>query len=53
MEGRSHREINTWLNREIGGAGVREASIEQLERAIELLQAGWTASAAAARSRAS
>ncbi|MGH2943665.1 MAG: hypothetical protein ACRDLN_12925, partial [Solirubrobacteraceae bacterium] len=39
MEGRSHREINTWLNREIGIAGVREASIEQLERSVELLQA--------------
>jgi hypothetical protein len=39
MEGRSHREINTWLNREIGSAGVREASIEQLERSVELLQA--------------
>ena len=39
MEGRSHREINSWLNGEIGVAGVREASIEQLERSIELLQA--------------
>jgi hypothetical protein len=39
FEGRSHRDINSWLNREVGAAGVREASIEQLERAIELLQA--------------
>jgi superfamily II DNA or RNA helicase len=39
FEGRTHRDINSWLNREIGAAGVREASIEQLERAIELLQA--------------
>jgi superfamily II DNA or RNA helicase len=39
MEGRSHREINSWLNGEIGAAGVREATIEQLERSIELLQA--------------
>ena len=39
FEQRSHRDINSWLNREIGAAGVREASIEQLERAIELLQA--------------
>jgi superfamily II DNA or RNA helicase len=38
FEGRSHRDINGWLNREIGATGVREASIEQLERAIELLQ---------------
>jgi superfamily II DNA or RNA helicase len=39
MEGRSHREINSWLNGEIGAAGVREATIEQLDRSIELLQA--------------
>jgi hypothetical protein len=39
MEGRSHRDINSWLNGEIGATGVREASIEQLERSIELLQA--------------
>ncbi|MGI8728767.1 MAG: DEAD/DEAH box helicase [Solirubrobacteraceae bacterium] len=37
MEGSSHREVNTWLNRETGVA-VREATIEQLERSIELLQ---------------
>jgi superfamily II DNA or RNA helicase len=39
MEGRSHRDINTWCNREAGMAGVREATIEQLERSVELLQA--------------
>ncbi|MFP5362152.1 MAG: DEAD/DEAH box helicase [Thermoleophilia bacterium] len=39
FERRSHRDINSWLNREIGAAGVREATIEQLERSIELLQA--------------
>ena len=38
FEGRSHREINTWLNREVGVGTVREASIEQLERAIEIAQ---------------
>ena len=38
FEGRSHREINSWLNREVGVAAVREASVEQLERAIELAQ---------------
>jgi hypothetical protein len=38
FEGRSHRDINSWLNKEIGAAGVREATIEQLERSIELLQ---------------
>ena len=35
----SHREINTWVNRQIGIAGVGDASIEQLERSIELLLA--------------
>jgi hypothetical protein len=39
FEGRSHRDINSWLNREVGATGVREATIEQLERSIELLQA--------------
>jgi len=39
FESRSHREINTWVNREVGTVGVREATIEQLERSIELLQA--------------
>jgi len=39
FEDRSHRDINAWLNREIGTVGVREATIEQLERSIELLQA--------------
>jgi superfamily II DNA or RNA helicase len=39
FERRTHRDINAWLNREIGATGVREASIEQLEQAIELLQA--------------
>jgi superfamily II DNA or RNA helicase len=38
MEGRSHREVNTWCNKEVGTVGVREATIEQLERSIELLQ---------------
>jgi hypothetical protein len=39
FEDRSHRDINSWLNREVGAVGVREATIEQLERSIELLQA--------------
>jgi superfamily II DNA or RNA helicase len=33
----SHREVNTWVNRATGVAGVGDASIEQLERSIELL----------------
>ena len=39
MEGRSHREINAWCNRETKVDSVEQASIEQLERAIALLQA--------------
>ena len=39
FENRSHRDINSWLNREVGAAGVREATIEQLERSIEVVQA--------------
>jgi len=37
FNGSSHREINTWCNRKTGVAGVGDASIEQLERSIELL----------------
>ena len=39
MEGRSHREINTWVNRQTRVESVDQASIEQLERSIEVLQA--------------
>jgi superfamily II DNA or RNA helicase len=39
FKGSSHREINAWLNRATGVAGVGEASIEQLERSVELLLA--------------
>ena len=36
-DGRPHAEINAWLNRETGAARVGEATIEQLERSIDLL----------------
>lgn len=36
-DGRSHREINAWLNGQLGVSRVESASIEQLERSIELL----------------
>jgi superfamily II DNA or RNA helicase len=36
-ERRSHREINAWINREVGIARVDGATIEQLERSVELL----------------
>jgi hypothetical protein len=39
VDGRSHREINAWLNRQTGTPGVRDASLEQLEQSVELLLA--------------
>ncbi len=39
MEGRSPREINTWCNRQARIDSVDAATVEQLERSIELLQA--------------
>ncbi|MBW3608340.1 MAG: DEAD/DEAH box helicase family protein [Actinobacteria bacterium] len=38
MEGRTYREINSWLNRQTKVDSVEAATVEQLERAIELLQ---------------
>jgi superfamily II DNA or RNA helicase len=35
--GSSHREINAWVNREVGVAKVEAASIQQLERMIQRL----------------
>jgi superfamily II DNA or RNA helicase len=35
--GNSHREINAWINREIGVGRVESASIEQLERTVQRL----------------
>jgi superfamily II DNA or RNA helicase len=36
-DGRGHREINAWLNRAVGVARVDAASIQQLERSIDVL----------------
>ncbi|HZL47854.1 MAG TPA: DEAD/DEAH box helicase family protein [Solirubrobacteraceae bacterium] len=36
-DGRSHREINAWLNRAVGVERVETASIPQLERSVETL----------------
>jgi len=36
-DGTSHREINAWLNRTLGIAGVEQASLTELERSVELL----------------
>ena len=38
-DGRSHREINAWLNRAVGVDRVDAARIPQLERSIEALMA--------------
>jgi superfamily II DNA or RNA helicase len=35
--GSNHREINAWVNREVGVTRVESASIEQLERAVQKL----------------
>lgn len=37
-DGTSHREINAWLNRRLGIASVEEATLDDLERSIELLE---------------
>jgi hypothetical protein len=36
-DGTSHREINAWLNRQLGIARVEEATLTELERSVELL----------------
>jgi superfamily II DNA or RNA helicase len=42
-DGRSHAEINTWVNRTVGIVRVEDATIDQLERSIELLLGTLTA----------
>ena len=36
-DGSSHREVNAWLNRKMGIASVEKATLEQLEKSVELL----------------
>jgi superfamily II DNA or RNA helicase len=36
-DGRSHREINAWVNRAVGVERVESATVEQLERSVEAL----------------
>jgi superfamily II DNA or RNA helicase len=36
-DGRSHREINAWVNRTVGVQRVESASIEQLERSVQAI----------------
>jgi superfamily II DNA or RNA helicase len=46
---RTHREINAWLNRAVGVGRVEDATIEQLQRSIDLLLDELTGSASARR----
>jgi hypothetical protein len=36
-DGSSHREVNAWINRKLGITSVEHASLNDLERAVELL----------------
>ncbi len=36
-DGRSHREINAWVNRAVGVERVESATVEQLERSVQAL----------------
>jgi superfamily II DNA or RNA helicase len=36
-DGETHREINAWLNRKLGITSVEDATLEQLERSVDLL----------------
>jgi superfamily II DNA or RNA helicase len=36
-DGTSHREINAWLNHRLGITSVQDATLDQLERSVELL----------------
>ena len=37
QRGTNHREINAWLNQKLGVTSVEQATIEDLERSVELL----------------
>jgi superfamily II DNA or RNA helicase len=36
-DGSTHREINAWVNRKLGIASVEQASLDELERSVDLL----------------
>jgi superfamily II DNA or RNA helicase len=42
-DGLSHREINAWLNRKLGIASVEHATLEDLQRSVDLLVGKLTA----------
>lgn len=48
--GANHREINAWINRQVGVERVESASIQQLERSIQLLVRRLTGSVGRASS---
>jgi hypothetical protein len=50
-DGRSHAEINRWLNRQVGIRRVEDATIAQLERSIDVLLGALTGRAVGRRSR--
>jgi superfamily II DNA or RNA helicase len=50
-DGRGHREINAWVNRAVGLERVEAASIQQLQRSIEVLMRELTRSSRGARAR--
>jgi len=37
LDGTSHREVNAWLNRKLGISSVEQATLEDLERSVQLL----------------
>ena len=36
-DGASHRDVNAWINRKVGIRSVEQATIDDLERSVELL----------------
>ncbi len=41
-DGSTHREINAWINRKLGIRSVEHASLDELERSVELLMSKLT-----------
>jgi hypothetical protein len=36
-DGSSHREVNAWVNRRLGVTTVEKATLDQLEKSVEML----------------
>jgi superfamily II DNA or RNA helicase len=41
-DGSTHREVNSWINRKLGITSVEDASVQDLERSVELLMGKLT-----------